>query len=84
MYFVYILQSLKTFKYDIGSTNNVERRIQEHSSNKTASLKNKGPFKLVYTEEYPTLLEARQRELQIKAYKGGNAFKKLVMAHVQR
>ena len=84
MYFVYILQSLKTLKYYIGSTNNIERRIHEHSSNKTASLKNKGPFKLIYSEEYPSLLDARKREREIKSYKGGNAFKKLAMAQVQR
>jgi predicted GIY-YIG superfamily endonuclease len=41
-------------------------------------LKNRGPFKLVYKEEYTTLKEARERERQIESYKGGNAFKKLI------
>jgi putative endonuclease len=78
MFFVYIIRSIKTKKYYVGCTNNIERRLQEHNSNKTFSLKNQGPFELIYKEEYSTLKEARKRERQIKSYKGGNAFKKLI------
>jgi putative endonuclease len=78
MYFVYILKSLTTGKFYNGCTNNLERRLLEHNSNKTNSLKNKGPFIIIYTEEYATLIEARRRELEIKSYKGGNAFKKMI------
>lgn len=79
MFTTYIIQSFETGKYYIGCTNNTKRRLNEHNSNKTKSLKNKGPFKLVYEEKYDSLTLARKRELQIKSYKGGNAFKKLVM-----
>ncbi len=78
MFTVYVLRSIKTNKYYIGCTNNVVRRLEEHNNNKTRSLKNKGPFELIYTENYNSLSEARKRELKIKSYKSGNAFKKLI------
>lgn len=78
MYVVYILQSLKSQKYYIGYTADLVRRLIEHNSNNTASLRNKGPFIVVYSEYYQNKIEAAKREKQIKAYKGGNAFKKLL------
>ncbi len=80
MFFAYILQSESTGKYYIGSTNNLARRLKEHNGNQTNSLKNKGPFIVIYKEEFNTLAEARGREYKIKSYKGGNAFKKLLMS----
>jgi putative endonuclease len=77
-YYVYIIQSLKTLKYYIGSTNNLERRLIEHNSGKSKFTRNKNPFSLIYKEEYPTRSEALKRELQIKSYKGGCGFKKLI------
>jgi len=78
MYFVYIIQSVRTKRYYIGSTNNIDRRLEEHNSNKTKSLKGKSPFQIVYLEKYNNLKEARNREIKIKSYKGGRAFKKLL------
>ena len=76
---VYILKSIKTGKYYVGCTNNIGRRLVEHNSNKTRSLINRGPFELIYQENYNSLSEGRKRESEIKSYKGGNAFKKLIM-----
>ena len=53
--------------------------MQEHNSNNTESLINKGPYFLVHKEEFVTKNEAIKRERQIKSYKGGNAFKKLIL-----
>ena len=78
MHTVYILQSTLTQRYYIGSTNNLPRRLTEHLANQTKSLINKGPFIVVYTEIYPDKKSAVARERQIKSYKGGNAFKKLI------
>jgi len=79
MYFVYILRSILSGKHYVGCTNNPERRLKEHNNNKTRSLKNRGPFKLIYKEEFDNLSEARKRERIIKSYKGGNAFKRLIV-----
>lgn len=77
-WFLYILQSTKSKKYYIGSIDNLARRLYEHNTGKNKSTKNKGLWKIIYTEKFDTRLEVRRRELKIKSYKGGNAFKKLI------
>ena len=77
-YSVYILKSLKDGKYYIGSTPNVEARIVYHNAGKQRSTKYRIPFILIYTETFETRKESEQREGEIKSYKGGEAFKKLI------
>jgi putative endonuclease len=77
-WYVYILQSLKSKHYYIGSTNDRERRLKEHNTGINKSTKNKGPWIIIYTEEFITRIKARRREIEIKSYKGGNAFKKII------
>ena len=77
-YTVYILQSKKTSRYYIGSTADVGRRLFEHNSGKSKSTRNRGPYVLVYVEDFRTKQEAYRREMQIKRYKGGEAFKNLL------
>jgi putative endonuclease len=78
MYFVYILQSEKDRGFYIGYTSKLERRIHEHNSGKTRSLKHRRPLKLIYYDQYATLKDAKDREKQIKSYKGGVAFQKVI------
>jgi putative endonuclease len=78
MYYVYILKSLKDGKYYIGSTSNVENRLNFHNSGKQRSTKFRIPFVLVYKEDWPDRTLAEKREKQIKSYKGGQAFQKLL------
>ena len=77
-YFVYILQSEKDRRFYIGSSADVNRRLEYHNTGKQRSTKNRTPFKLVYKEELKTKSEALKREKQIKDFKGGEAFKKLL------
>jgi putative endonuclease len=82
MYYMYILKDAKE-RYYIGSTDNLQRRLYEHNSGKTKLLKYKTPVDLVYYETFNTRSEACRREILVKKYKGGNAFKKLINnAHV--
>jgi putative endonuclease len=78
MFYTYIIQSETTRKYYIGSSEDPNKRLKQHNAGKTKSLKNKGPFKLILVENFPTRSEAYTRELQIKSYKGGEAFKNLI------
>jgi putative endonuclease len=66
---VYILQSRSTGRVYIGHTENLTKRLFEHNNNRTPSIKNRGPWELVHTEEYATRSEAAQRERQIKNMK---------------
>jgi putative endonuclease len=77
-YFVYILRSLKDHKYYIGSTSDVDARLLYHNSGRQKSTKWRIPFELVYSERLPDKSSALIREKQIKSYKGGQAFKRLI------
>lgn len=78
MWYSYILRSLKDKRYYIGSTSDLEKRILKHNSGGNTSTKNRRPLELVYFESFTTKIEAQAREKQIKSYKGGLAFKKLL------
>ena len=78
MYKIYILYSLSKNKYYIGHTENLEVRLYKHNKGQVKSTKSGIPWKVAYTEDYSTKQEAYKRELQIKSYKGGEAFKKLI------
>ena len=84
MYTVYILQNTLTNRHYIGSTNDFDRRLIEHNRGQTKSTRLRGKWFLIYKEVYKTNIEAKRRERLIKSYKGGNAFKKLIAAVVQR
>jgi putative endonuclease len=77
-HFVYILQSLKDGKYYIGETSDVIKRLLFHNNGLQRSTRSRIPFVIVYTEEFPDRIEALKREKQIKSYKGGAAFQKLL------
>jgi putative endonuclease len=79
MYYVYILRSKKTGKRYIGYTNNLKKRLQQHNSGKTKSLIKHLPLEVIKIEEYKFYEDARKREKQIKKYKSGEAFKKLII-----
>ena len=66
MWHVYVLKSGAKRWYYIGSTNRLERRIQEHNQGKVISTKAYRPLILVYKEQFDTELNARQREHQLK------------------
>jgi len=78
MYKVYILKSRKNQKHYTGHSADLEKRIFRHNSGLVKSTKNSIPWELVYTEEYATRSDAYQRELEIKSYKGGIKFKRLL------
>jgi len=81
-YYVYIVKSAKDNGYYIGCTNDLESRLAEHNLGRTKSLKTRLPVKLIYKEAYNTKKEAQTRERQIKGYKGGNSFKKLIEKYI--
>ena len=79
-FFVYILQSQLTGRYYVGQSKNVEERVAYHNANYSKSLKNRGPWKLIHVEKYPTRGEAVRREIQIKKQKDRRYIDQLVSA----
>ena len=67
MYFVYVISS-ETRKYIyVGITNNLDRRIDEHNRVYNKTTRSYRPFKLIFTEEFPTRVAAREREKYLKS-----------------
>jgi putative endonuclease len=64
---VYILRTAKNTLYT-GQTNNLERRLKEHSGKIRGAryVRNSGSFELVYVEKWKTRSEAMKREAEIK------------------
>jgi putative endonuclease len=75
---LYILQSETTGRFYIGSTQDLDRRLSEHLRGHTPSTRGRGPWNLIYTESFESLLEARRRELQIKRWKSSKMIAALV------
>ena len=80
MPYTYILQSESSRRYYVGSTNDIERRVSEHLRSHSLATRKRGPWKLVYQESFETLLEARRRELEIKAWKSAKLISTLIEA----
>ncbi len=78
MYVTYILRSKINDWYYISHTLDKYKRLRTHNAGKNKSTKPYRPFEIVYEEEFETKSEAFKREQQIKKYKHGEAFKKLI------
>jgi putative endonuclease len=68
-YFVYILASKRNGTLYVGVTNDLVRRISEHKAKLVPGFtRQHGVDKLVYFEEYASILEARARERTLKRW----------------
>ena len=87
-YCVYILESKISGILYKGHTSDLERRIREHNHPETGhkryTRKQKGPWKLIYTEEYGNRSEAMKREKFFKSGQGRDWIKQNVMPYKSR
>jgi len=72
------LKSEKNGRHYIGHTGDLKRRLAQHNSGQVKSTRAYLPWKLIYTEAFVDKKLAYAREMQIKSYKGGAAFKSLI------
>jgi putative endonuclease len=68
-FYIYILQSKTTQRYYVGQTQDLDARLAYHNANYSRALKNRGPWRLVYSEAYSTRRQAVRRERYIKQQK---------------
>ncbi len=78
MPFLYVLRSRSTGKFYIGSAVDVVARFAEHQRGHSTYTRDRGPWDLVYQEEYATLKEARRRERQLKSWKSHRCLQDLI------
>ncbi len=77
----YILQSLKDNRTYVGSTSDFKRRFIQHNDGRVKSTKNRIPFKVLLTEEFEVLVDARRRERWWKSGAGRRKLKLLFNQH---
>src|SRR5690606_38737621 len=78
MYQIYILYSPSADRHYIGSAENHEERLAQHNAGRNKSTKHGIPWKIVYTEVFPTRAEAFRRELEINKKKSRNYIEWLI------
>ena len=84
MYYVYVISSVVTKELYTGYTNNLDKRIGEHNTNKSKSTKNKGKWILIYAEMYKAKEDAKKREDRLKQHgQGMNELKKRIQGNLQ-
>jgi len=75
---VYILYSKELDRYYVGSTSNLQERLNKHlSSNKGFTSKAKD-WELKYQESFESTSDALKREFQIKKWKSSRMIEKLL------
>ncbi len=78
MFTLYILYSEKIDHFYVGYTNNIVRRLKEHNTVRGKYTDRGIPWELVYTENYETKQEAKNREAEIKAKKSRTYIQQLI------
>ncbi len=81
MYYIYILKSLKNSRFYTGSTQSLQKRLDEHNSGKSKATRFNRPFELVYYETAETRAEALSRERYFKTGKGRDEIKAKLAGH---
>ena len=76
-YYVYLLLSIKDKRTYLGSTTDLNRRLSEHNRGKNISTRHRMPLKLIYHEEFDTLIQARRREKFLKTRSGRRELKSI-------
>ena len=79
MYYIYVLYSKTYLKFYIGSTSNLEGRLQAHNhpANKGWT-KSFQPWVIIYNETFNTKSQAMAREKQLKSAKGREFIKNII------
>ena len=75
---MFILRSIATSTFYIGSTVDFDGRLQHHQAGFTPSTKGRGPWTLEYREDFATLHEASSREREVKSWKSHRTIAELI------
>jgi len=75
---VYILKSIKSSRYYIGSANNIERRLSQHNKGFVRATKNIKPLELKCFVLCNDLTEAKRSEYRLKSYKRKDILEKVI------
>lgn len=77
MSYVYILKNNEN-RYYIGSTMDLQKRLKHHIGGYTPSTKRLGEIRLVFSQKYKTLSEARKIESWLKKMKRKDYIERII------
>jgi putative endonuclease len=69
VFYLYILYSKQVDRYYVGSTDDIQKRLQSHLSGISRYTAIAGDWVVVYSESFESRHEASKRELEIKKKK---------------
>lgn len=84
MYYLYILHSNDLNKFYIGSTQNIQERLQRHLSGRSKYTSKAKDWVLMYSEEYQTRALALKREKQLKNWKNAVRIRELIQRESEK
>ncbi len=84
MYYLYILHSNDLNKFYIGSTQNIQERLQRHLSGRSKYTSKAKDWVLLYSEEYQTRALAIKREKQLKNWKNAVRIRELIQRESEK
>ena len=76
--YVYVLQSSADGRFSVGMTEDLERRLKEHTCGKVGATKYRRPLALIHSECHSKPEEARTREKYLKSGKGREELRKII------
>ena len=79
MFYAYVLKSIKHDYYYKGHCQDLQRRLTQHNSGMTVSIKPYTSFKIVYYETFATEEEAISREKYFKSSAGRRYLKNRIV-----
>lgn len=79
MTYVYVLKEQIRGRYYIGSCADLKYRVNRHKNHTGGRTTKTGDWELYCYTECESMEEARKMEKLVKSYKGGNAFRKIVI-----
>ncbi len=77
-YYAYVLKSKVHNYYYKGHCKNLQKRLIQHNSGMTVSIRPYIPFEIVYFEEFETEIEAIKREKYFKTSRGREFLRKIL------
>jgi len=83
MYYVYILKSLSSGKYYIGSSENPQRRLEFHNKIEKGFTARYRPWGIVFIKEFRDKKSAQSAERKIKSWKNRKMIEKLLTGKVE-
>jgi putative endonuclease len=78
MFYTYVLRSRSTGRFYTGHASSIPQRKERHEQGLSRSTKGRGPWDVVYQEEFVTRAEAMRRERELKTGKGRDELKGLL------